>query len=169
MWMGVHVSRLLALIARDTALLSLTAWIWRWSLNTPEAWLPAACAAVMTMASGYILHEWGHLIGALRKRCHIELPEHPFQSFFLFRFYREGNTRPQFLSMALGGFISSFITVLALVIWLPADRLATTLALTLTGLGVLATFIIEVPEFWRVWRGGPLPSGAAFIKNERAP
>lgn len=163
---GVPPGRLLALLARDAVLIVLALLAWRWSLQTPQAWGPAMLAAAMTMLAGYLLHEWGHLLGALYRRCAIELPATPFASPFLFRFYREGNSRAQFVSMVLGGFISSLLTVIALVLWLPADRLATTLALSLTGLGVLATFIIEVPEFWRVWRGGPMPSGAAFIKSE---
>ena len=166
---GVSTGRLLGLLTRDAALIALAVAVWWWSLQSPDAWGPAILAALMTVIGGYLLHEWGHLLGALYKRCAIELPATPFQSFFLFRFYREGNSREQFVSMVLGGFISSFLTVLALLILLPKDALATTLALTLTGLGVLATFIIEVPEFWRVWRGGPMPSGAAFIKNERLP
>ena len=36
-------------------------------------------------------------------------------------------------------------------------------ALVLTALGVIATFIVEVPEFMRVARGGPIPNGAAFV------
>ena len=42
-----------------------------------------------------------------------------------------------------------------------ADRVA----LILTALGVLATLIIEVPEFLRVARGGPIPDGAAFVSD----
>jgi hypothetical protein len=149
-----------ALIARDAVILAITVATWRWAMAAPEAWAPAALAA----ASGYVLHEWGHLLGALLKRAVFELPATPFETFFLFRFNRDANTRPQFFSMALGGFVASILTVIALLLWLPAGLLATTLALTLTGLGVLATLIIEVPEFWRVARGGPIPSGAAFIK-----
>lgn len=156
--------RLWALVARDAVILAITGAIWRWAMGEPEAWTPAVLAALLTAASGYVLHEWGHLIGALLRRAVFELPATPFETFFLFRFNRDANTRAQFFSMALGGFVASLLTVIALVLWLPADRLATTLALTVTGLGVLATLVIEVPEFWRVARGGPIPSGAAFIK-----
>lgn len=156
--------RLFALIARDSVILAITFGSWRWAMSAPEAWAPAALAALLTAVSGYVLHEWGHLLGALFKRAVFELPATPFETIFLFRFHRDANTRPQFFSMALGGFVASILTVIALLLWLPAGLLATTLALTLTGLGVLATLIIEVPEFWRVARGGPIPSGAAFIK-----
>lgn len=158
--------RLIALMARDVVILSTTVAVWQWSLASPGEWLPAIIAAVLTMAAGYLLHEWGHLLGALYKRCVFELPATPFETFFLFRFNRDQNTRPQFFSMALGGFISSIITVIALVIFLPRGELATTLALSLTAAGVLATLIIEVPEFMHVWRGGPIPAGAAFIKEK---
>jgi hypothetical protein len=158
--------RLIMLVARDAVILGLTLWVWRWSLTVPEVWGPAIAAALLTAVSGYVLHEWGHLIGALLKRCVFELPATPFETFFLFRFNRDQNTRPQFFSMALGGFVSSIITVIALVVLLPWGVLATALALTLTALGVIATLIIEVPEFMRVWRGGPIPAGAAFIKEK---
>lgn len=158
--------RLSRLVARDAAILGLTLWVWQGSLATPDAWIPAIAAALLTAISGYVLHEWGHLMGALYKRCVFELPATPFETIFLFRFNRDQNTRPQFFSMALGGFVSSIITVIALVVILPWGPLATTLALTLTGLGVIATLIIEVPEFLRVWRGGPIPAGAAFIKEK---
>jgi hypothetical protein len=156
--------RLWALIARDAVILAITVAVWRWAMTAPEAWTPAIFAALLTAVSGYVLHEWGHLLGAMLKRAVFELPATPFETFFLFRFNRDANTRPQFFSMALGGFVASILTVIALLLWLPPGLLATTLALTLTGLGVLATLIIEVPEFWRVARGGPIPSGAAFIK-----
>ena len=87
-----------------------------------------------------------------------------FESPFLFRFDLHRNTRRQFTWMASGGFVSSLLLVVFLVAVLPSGLLATWIALGLTALGVLATFVIEVPEFWGVVvRGGPLPTGAAFV------
>jgi len=83
----------------------------------------------------------------------------------LFRFDNIRNSRKQFFSMALGGFASSIVTVAFLLLVLPWSLLASQIALALTALGVLATLVIEVPEFWRVWRGGPLPTGAAFVSQ----
>jgi hypothetical protein len=125
--------------------------------------------ALLTTVLGYLAHEWGHLLGALAARSRFELPATPFESFFLFRFDRERNSRSQFFAMALGGFAASIISVLLFVLLLPWGLLATTITLTLVALGVLATFVIEVPEFWGVWRGGPLPDGAAFVSASRPP
>lgn len=166
--MRSQLDRLLALILRDGALLGLTALLWALVLQSPEARSPGAiglhlAAALMTVLGGYLLHEWGHLIGALLARGQVVLPQ-MFESPFLFRFDLHRNDRRQFTWMASGGFVSSLLVVAALLFALPAGLLATQVALALTGLGVLATFVIEVPEFWSVViKGGPLPTGAAFV------
>lgn len=167
--MATPARRLAALALRDALWLLLTAGVWVQALAQPAHLGWAAGAALATAFSGYLLHEWGHWLGAQLRRCAIEYPATPFETFFLFRFRREDNTRGQFFSMALGGFAASILTVIALLLWLPKGVLATQLTLLLTGLGVLATLVIEVPEFWRVWRGGPIPSGAAFIKGSAPP
>lgn len=123
--------------------------------------------AALTTFLGYLAHEWGHLLGALAARSAFELPATPFETFFLFRFDRARNSRGQFFAMASGGFAASILTVILLVALLPRGLLASWIALALVGLGVAATLVIEVPEFWRVWRGGPLPDGAAFVSGPK--
>ena len=59
--------------------------------------------------------------------------------------------------------------VAAMLVLLPWGLLATYVALGLTAAGVAATFIIEVPEFLGVVRGGPMPHGAAFISDGGPP
>lgn len=157
--------RLVALIARDGAVVALVSWIW---MQQTGSLVLAALTALLTTVAAYLAHEWGHLLGALYKRCAFELPRTPFESPFLFRFNRDANRRDQFFGMALGGFASSILTVLALPLVLPWELLATKLTLVLVGLGVAATLVIEVPEFWRVWRGAPIPDGAAFIGGKDA-
>jgi len=120
---------------------------------------------LLTVVVGYLMHEWGHLLGAWAARSAFELPASVAETFFLFRFDNLRNDRSQFFSMALGGFAASIATVVLLLIVLPSGLLASRIALALVALGVLATLLIEVPEFWRVWRGGPLPSGAAFVSH----
>jgi hypothetical protein len=161
--------RLAALLTRDAIILGIALWVWSQALAHPGSWPLAVGAAVLTALCGYLLHEWGHLLGALAWRCAFELPPTPFSSPFLFRFIRDRNNRPQFFAMALGGFAASILTVLGLLAALPWTLLASQLTLALTGLGVLATLVIEVPEFLRVWRGAPIPRGAAFISKQELP
>jgi len=160
-------ARFFMLLVRDAVAIALTLWLWQYTLQLGKPLGVYGIAvhsftALATAFIGYLLHEWGHLLGAWGSRAAFELPK-PFETFFLFRFDNLRSTRPQFFSMALGGFASSILTVIFLLLVLPSGVLATQIALTLTALGVLATFIIEVPEFSRVWRGGPIPNGAAFV------
>lgn len=127
-------------------------------LRVPVALLAGAMLAV----TGYLLHEWGHLLGALFSRSVVQLPD-GVTDVFLFRFDTGLNTSRQFLWMSLGGFVASGIVVYAYATRLSADRLADQTALVLTGLGVIATIILEFPPAWRVLRGGPMPGGAAFV------
>ena len=39
---------------------------------------------------------------------------------------------------------------------------------TLVGLGVVATAVLEIPTFWRVLHGGPLPTGSAYVSAKEA-
>ena len=157
-------ARLAGLILRDGAILALTLAAWR--LAPRDSLALAIPTALMTVIVGYLAHEWGHLLGALASRSTFELPRTPFSSFFLFRYDRVRNTRTQFVAMALGGFAASLLTVVVLLLVLPRGTPASLISLALVGLGVLATLVIEVPEFLRVWRGGPLPDGAAFVSGD---
>lgn len=159
--------RLFWLLLRDAAAFAAILLLWHQALqlSTPLSRAGIAVHALTALATafaGYLLHEWGHLLGAWGSGSRFALPR-PFETFFLFRFDNLHSTRPQFFAMALGGFASSLLTVIALVLLLPRGVLASQIALVLTALGVLATFIIEVPEFLRVARGGPIPNGAAFV------
>lgn len=162
---------LLGLLLRDAALLGVVLAAWRYTLAGPDAGalhvVLAIGTALLTTLLGYLLHEWGHLLGAIVARGAYALPETPFESPFLFRFDVVRNGRREFCSMSLGGFIASIITVIVLVLVLPRGELATTLTLAFTALGVLATFVLEVPVFVSVWRGGPLPTGAAFVSDTK--
>jgi len=155
--------RVLALLLRDVVVVGVAVLLWESVPRHPESVSLATITALLTTVVGYLAHEWGHLLGALYQRCAFELPRTPFESPFLFRFDREANSRPQFFGMALGGFAASLLTIVILPLVLPWQFLATKITLALVGLGVLATLVIEVPEFVRVWRGAPIPSGAAFV------
>jgi hypothetical protein len=152
------------LAARDAGLLSLTLWLWT---VPPASVAMAVSAALATVLIAYLVHEWGHLTGCLSAGARFELPAHPFASPFLFKFDRT-SSRPQFFAMAAGGFAASILTIAVLLWLLPRHVLAGQIALALSGLGVAAVFVIELPEFLRVWRGAPLPDGAAFVNGKPA-
>lgn len=164
--------RLLALTLRDAAVIGATVALWSVVGDTTGSGAAAIAlailAALLTALCGFLLHEWGHLLGALAARSVVALPASPFASPFLFRFDVGRNDGRQFCAMSLGGFIASVLAVLGLVWILPPGRLATLLTLALVALGVIATFILEVPEFLRVWRGGPLPRGAAYVSGSKS-
>lgn len=157
--------RLLALFLRDSAIVAVALGLWAASVRTGAPPALQIVTALATVVTGYLAHEWGHLLGAWSAGAGFALPTTPFQTFFLFRFDAARSTRPQFFAMALGGFAASLLTVALFVAILPSGLLASRIALALTAFGVLATLVIEVPEFLSVWRGGPIPNGAAFVKH----
>lgn len=130
---------------------------------TALAWI----AGVLLPVSGYLVHEWGHLVGCLLSRSVVHLPPTPL-AVLLFRYDTGRNGREQFLAMFWGGFVASVLVVGLYLVILDWRYLADRIALVLTMLGVLATFVLEIPEGWGVYRGKPLPRGAAFV-NEGSP
>jgi uncharacterized membrane protein len=151
---------------RDASIIAVTLLVW-WVDATLRnqggtiAVTVAIVAGALTALCGYLLHEWGHLLGALSARSAVHLPE-TASSVFLFRFDSDRNSRAQFLRMSMGGFVASALVIVLLVGVLPLDALSGKVAMFLVVLGVVATFILEVPVAWRVARGAPIPSGAAY-------
>jgi hypothetical protein len=121
----------------------------------------AALAGVMTALCGYLVHEWGHLLGALSARSVVHLPD-TVASVFLFRFDSDRNGRRQFLRMSMGGFVASALVIAVLIAVLPLSALSGKIAMLLAVLGVAATFVLEIPVAWRVAQGAPIPRGAAY-------
>lgn len=122
-------------------------------------------AGVLVALSGFLVHEWGHLLGARLSASAVHFPSR-IAAPLLFHFDVTKNTRAQFLAMSMGGFIATLFAVAAVV--RIADRSAWSgrTALVLTVVGVIVTFVLELPVAYRVWRGGELPDGFAFRKPE---
>jgi hypothetical protein len=130
-----------------------------WGLST------AVGAGALTAVSGYLFHEWGHLAGALAARARIRLPDSPWE-IFLFNFDVDRNQRRQFVAMSIGGYAASAAYVVFLAFVMPLDTTAGVIAAILVGAGMAATAILELPPFFRVLRGGALPSeGAAYVSD----
>jgi ribosomal protein S18 acetylase RimI-like enzyme len=163
---------LLPLALRDLALVAAALALWAadarvrgdgGALATPLA----VATGGLTALAGYLAHEWGHLTGAWLGGSIVHPAASP-ASVFLFRFDVDRNDRRQFAWMSLGGFAATAVVVALLLIVLPRDALAGQVALGLTAAGVLATAALELPPFFRVLAGGPLPRGAAYVADEVA-
>ena len=160
--------RFCALLARDGLLFALCLALWHWL----PAGKPSGAGAIslqiatglMTVVAGFLLHEWGHLLGAWLGGSAFVLPASPLESPFLFRYNNVRNSRGQFCAMSLGGFASSLLFVAALLLFLPGG-LASLIALGLTGVGVLAVLATEVPGLVKVMRGAPIPGGAVYVSD----
>ncbi len=151
----------LKLAFRDFAIVLATLLLWQLSqtqaLQASAWYLPVAIlTGLMIPICGFLAHEWGHLSGAWVSRAKVYMPASVW-TIFLFDYKPAENSREQFMSVSYGGFIVSGLVVALLLAVLSFDRLADQIALALTLLGVVATFVLEVPPAWRVYKGGPFP------------
>ncbi|HEY0917463.1 MAG TPA: hypothetical protein VGE22_21455 [Solimonas sp.] len=158
------------LLARDLAVVATTLALVAWSHQLQAAgtalhWPVAILGGALVAVSGYLVHEWGHLLGALSRGSRVELPP-TLAAVFLFKFDSDRNDRRQFLAMSMGGFIASIVVVALLAVILDLGYWADRIAMGLTVLGVAATFILEVPGAWKVYKGAPLPHGVAFVGGD---
>ena len=158
------------LAGRDALIIAATAYTWmHWGPTRADPGLAVSGGlAVLTVLCGYLIHEWGHLAGAVAARASFVLAPTPWASPFLFRFDARGNSREQFAAMSAGGFISSAVLVALLLATLPLHALAGQLSIGLVVIGVIATIVLEVPEFLRVWRGQPIPTTAAYFSSDHS-
>jgi hypothetical protein len=156
------------LALRDLAVLITTAVLWRLELQHRGTgpWLVASClTGVATAFVGFLAHEWGHLVGSIASDSAVDFPP-SIWSVLLFHFDSAKNDRRQFLWMSAGGYLASFISLAAIVTLCPWWSWASRIAIALAGLGVVATFVLEVPITWRVWRGAELPTGVAYRPHD---
>lgn len=154
------------LAIRDLAAVALCIGCWLFEGQTREAggvlhWLAIAAAAVATFLVNYILHEWGHLLGAklAGSVCH---PANTLKTFYLFHFDTQRSSVRQFFAMAAGGLVASTALLPFWLIVLPLHAAAGIAAMALIALGYLATLATELPVVWRIAHGAPLPRGALF-------
>jgi hypothetical protein len=152
-------------ILRDSTLtLALVA---LWSLEArgvrigPD-WVVPILTGVFTALVGFLLHEWAHLAGALATGSKVHYPNRVLAP-LLFHFDTEENDRAQFLAMSYGGYVGSALGMIAILLFVPLGTLAGQTALGLAALGGIVTAVAEVPTTIRVFRGGSLPTGYAFV------
>jgi hypothetical protein len=155
---------------RDLGLLAVTLAVWQVEGSARAA--GGAGAAALAVLAGllaalcaYLAHEWGHLAGARLGGALVHPPER-VATVFLFNFDSDRNDRRAFLWMSTGGFLASALGLALLLAVLPLEALSGRVALGLALIGVLATALLELPPFFRVARGGPIPRGLGY-RSER--
>lgn len=158
--------------SRDAAVLALTGCLWAADaagLAAGRPWLAASvgvAAGLATALSAFVLHEWGHLAGALAGGAVVS-PNPGLGALFLFRFDTRRSGRRAFLAMSYGGFTASGAVIGVLALALPLDRVSGWVAGAAVAAGIVATAVLEIPVARRVARGGPLPSeGAVYLATD---
>jgi phosphate/sulfate permease len=152
---------------RDLVLLALCVLAWRLNLsgfaadNGVVAVLCSAATVILTVLISYEVHEWGHLSGALLTGSTVHAPQRLIHQ-FLFHFDGKANDRHQFVGMSIGGLVASVLALVALLLLLPLATWTAKIILALVGIGIVATFLREVPEAWRVHRGIIVPTGPVY-------
>jgi hypothetical protein len=118
-------------------------------------------AGTLAALTAFVVHEWGHLAGALGSGGTAH-PAPSLASFFLFHFDVEKSDRRQFLMMSYGGYLATVLAVLLLALWIDPTRLSGQTCLVLSVVGIGVTLALEIPTTVRVARGGPLPQGGVY-------
>jgi len=154
------------LLLRDLALALAT--VVAWWLEGRLRSEPGALAIVvgvltgaLTGVLGFLLHEWGHLAGSLATGSVVHYPKLG-TSALSFHFDSSKNDRRQFFWMSAGGYLASLLGLILIVGLVPLGAWSGRVAVLIVALGTLATFVLELPITFRVLRGAPLPTGAAY-------
>jgi hypothetical protein len=152
---------------RDFVLLGICLLLWQLNMsalastNLFTAVLCSALTVIATVLVSFEVHEWGHLTGAVASGSTVYAPRqliHPF----LFHFDGKKNSRQQFVAMSVGGLAASLIASAVLLATLPLATWSAKIILGIVVIGIIATFVREVPEAWRVHRGIATPQGSIY-------
>jgi hypothetical protein len=157
---------------RDVLFLIAGTMLWRvaapWSAGDGmRADLAGVALGAWIGLGGYLLHEWGHLAGALATRSHVEAPTR-LTSGFLFSFDSRRNTLRQFLVMSFSGFAATAAVVWAFYTFLPDGLLASRVARGIVVFGAMLTVVIELPLVGYSLLGRGLPPVENGIHTARA-
>ena len=135
------------LLARDLAIVGVAVFAWQLAapLSAGSGAISDATGVLLGLLLGacaFLVHEWGHLLGALATRSAVQPPA-SLRSPFVFTFDSRANSRRQFLAMSFTGFAATAAVVWAAFAVLPSELLATHVA---RGLIVFLTFLAAVLE-----------------------
>lgn len=112
----------------------------------------ALATGVTTTLSAFHAHEWGHYLGA-RLAGAFPRPGRSLATLFLFELEEGECTRSQWLAMSAGGYVASVIALAAIASFVDLGSWSGRITMGLVSLGVLATFLLEIPITVRVYRG----------------
>lgn len=134
---------------RDLAVLAAVALLWRGAAAASSGGGPLAdlVGTLLGLAFGvcvFLLHEWGHLLGALATGGVVREPE-SLRSAYLFSYDSKRNTQRSFLVMSVGGFLVTGVAVALVYGALPDAWLATRVARGATLVLATLTVVVEMP------------------------
>jgi hypothetical protein len=119
-------------------------------------------------ATAFLLHEWGHLLGALAARSALT-PAERLRTFYLFSFDSQRNSRRQFLIMSLGGFIATAAALSFAYAVMPDGQLASRVARGVIAFATLLTLVLEVPLVIYSLLRNAVPPVEVFAPDREAP
>lgn len=157
-------------LLRDLALASVMAGLWALAHDLGGQTgvgptLLRVVAGVSIALAAALLHEWGHLAGALASGSRVHFPKRTLTP-LLFDFDVANNSREQFLAMSAGGYLGSALGLAVLAWAQPPVDLTGYVAWLIAGGGVLATVLIEAPVTLRVARGAAPPAALLRVADE---
>jgi hypothetical protein len=149
------------LAVRDASIIAVVVVLWRltahWTLG--ESIVGDGAGVMLGLLAGlclYLLHEWGHLTGALLSGSRVAAPT-SLKTIFLFSFDSKHNSLRQFLIMSLSGFAASAVVIWSYYAFLPDDLFATRVARGAAVIGVFLTIVLEFPLVAYALLGRGLP------------
>lgn len=155
---------------RDTLLVAAVIGFWlvaspRTAANTPVADFLGLLAGLGVGLGFYLLHEWGHLVGAFATSACV-YPGPTLSSRSLFSFDSKRNDRQQFMIMSVGGFVVTGLAFWTAYALLPEGLFATRVARGAVGVLTFLALFLELPlVVWALVRSD-LPPVEAFQVHE---
>lgn len=154
------------LALRDALFIAVTVFAWRAGAHLSAEHgmrgdLVGVLLGVAIALCFLLLHEWGHLLGALATGSIVRAPRQ-LTSRFLFSFDSRANSRRQFAIMSLSGFVITAVAVWFVYTQLPADQLATRVARGLVLVLASLTVFLEMPLLLWGLLGPSLPPIEVF-------
>jgi hypothetical protein len=151
----------LKLLARDLGIAGAAALLWiltaqRSAAADPLGDLAGLVTGVLVGIFAFLLHEWGHWLGAVATGSRVQ-PAKSLRSLFLFSFDSRQSSRRQFLALSFGGWLATLAFAFAAYAWLPPELLASRVARGMAMLSVLLVAVIEIPLVVWSLRTGRIP------------
>jgi hypothetical protein len=134
---------------RDVTILAVALGLW-WLLAERSSGVgvvadfAGVAAGLLLGICAYLLHEWGHLLGALATRSRLKAAG-SLRAAFIFSFDSKQNSLAQFLVMSFSGFAATAAVVWAYYVFLPDGLLATRVARGVVLLLAFGGIIAEFP------------------------